>query len=139
MSNTNLCLANPNGWAKMEECSDKTTQNFSYVSSSREIKYGLKCLDYNSDTTLVFIHDCHGDKNQKWYYNYKTMELKTLKDEKCLDMPGSREMYMSPCHGGLNQKFQIPSDWQMLPLSVSCIDFLTCLVSNGIDKYFPYV
>lgn len=98
--------------------SDNLKQVFSYELSTRAIKIGGKCLDYNYSNQNVYISECHYKRNQQWYYNSVTKEIKSVYNEKCLDKSSNDNLYMYECHGRNNQKFDIPSGWDMTPIPV---------------------
>jgi hypothetical protein len=83
-----------------------------------------KCLDYNFNNGNVYMHDCHTDDNQLWYFS-TAGELKTLHDGKCLDYNyRSGNVYMHDCHGGANQKWHINPDGMMgTSYDSKCLDF----------------
>ncbi len=112
---------------------DNLSQIFTYESPSRRIIIDGKCLNYNPITNNVYPRECHEEKNQKWHYNSVTKEIRTLFDEKCLDMSSSKNIYMYPCHGGANQKFFLPSSWDMTPSPVSELIFSPILF-NGPNR-----
>ncbi len=116
--------------ASMRTCKwGDSSQAFSYDSSKRAIKINGKCLDYNYSNGNVYLHSCHGKKNQVWYYDKNTYQVKSLYNENCLDLNSSSNLYMTSCNANDSQKIQVPSMWNILPLSVSfsvsCIFTLT--------------
>mmetsp|Transcript_21041 Transcript_21041/g.44228 ORF Transcript_21041/g.44228 Transcript_21041/m.44228 type:complete len:591 (+) Transcript_21041:140-1912(+) len=116
---SDYCLTTPNVYAKMQECENNDDQLYLYDEKNRYIKFEGNCLDHQFVANHIYFHSCHGGPNQRWYYNKKTMEMKNLGGERCLDIRGNKELHMYDCHGGDNQKFQMPSTWTMSPLSVS--------------------
>jgi len=116
VSNPNLCmtLEASSDNVVMATCQlDDSNQVFGYYSTEQEIKIGEMCLEYHTSSKNVYINECYGISNQRWYYNSETKEIKTQHDENCLDKAGTNNLKMYRCHGGNNQKFEIPSGWDM--------------------------
>ncbi|MFF0437643.1 ricin-type beta-trefoil lectin domain protein [Streptomyces sp. NPDC004327] len=73
------------------------------------------CLDVNAsesaNNTAVLGWDCHGGRNQNWWYDPARRSLHTqLTQDRCLDVPGATyaagtALIIWNCHGGANQKF----------------------------------
>ncbi|MFE0737604.1 ricin-type beta-trefoil lectin domain protein [Streptomyces sp. NPDC058855] len=73
------------------------------------------CLDTDSaksaNGTRVLGWDCHGGRNQGWWYDPARQTLHTeLTQDRCLDVPDSAyragtAALLWNCHGGANQKF----------------------------------
>lgn len=73
------------------------------------------CLDVNASEsangTAVLGWDCHGGRNQNWWYDSARRTVHTgLTQDRCLDVPGANyaagtALVLWNCHGGANQKF----------------------------------
>lgn len=73
------------------------------------------CLDVSgassANETAVIGWDCHGGRNQAWWYDGARRSLHTqLTQDRCLDVPGARysagaRLIIWNCHGGANQEF----------------------------------
>lgn len=73
------------------------------------------CLDVSgassADNTAVLGWDCHGGRNQGWWYDGARRSLHTqLTQDRCLDVPGAAytagaRLIIWNCHGGANQEF----------------------------------
>ncbi|MCD2464674.1 ricin-type beta-trefoil lectin domain protein [Streptomyces sp. MBT42] len=73
------------------------------------------CLDVDAATsangTAVLGWDCHGGRNQGWWYDSTRRTVHTqLTQDRCLDVPGSgyqagKALVLWNCHGGANQRF----------------------------------
>ncbi|MEU6933069.1 ricin-type beta-trefoil lectin domain protein [Streptomyces sp. NPDC046385] len=73
------------------------------------------CLDVNASEsangTAVLGWDCHGGRNQNWWYDSARRTVHTgLTQDRCLDVPGTNysagtALIVWNCHGGANQKF----------------------------------
>ncbi|MFG2114217.1 ricin-type beta-trefoil lectin domain protein [Streptomyces sp. NPDC048718] len=73
------------------------------------------CLDVDgavsANDTAVLGWDCHGGRNQNWWYDTARATLHTgLSQDRCLDVRGGTYTAGTPlviwnCHGGANQKF----------------------------------
>ncbi|MFG2193095.1 ricin-type beta-trefoil lectin domain protein [Streptomyces sp. NPDC048639] len=78
------------------------------------------CVDVTQAKTgngsAVTGHDCHGGRNQAWWYESERGSLRTeLTHDRCLDVSGSRyeagaELVLWNCHGGTNQQFTRAGD-----------------------------
>lgn len=65
-----------------------------------------RCLDYNPGNNNLYWYSCHGQNNQKFYFeDNPPARIKTLYDNKCIDMSHDGNLYMHGCHGGANQVF----------------------------------
>jgi hypothetical protein len=72
------------------------------------------CLDAgggsSANGTAVIGWDCHGGRNQGWWYDSgrRSLHIETTHD-RCLDVPGGytagRALVLWNCHGGTNQQF----------------------------------
>mmetsp|Transcript_55846 Transcript_55846/g.167377 ORF Transcript_55846/g.167377 Transcript_55846/m.167377 type:complete len:111 (-) Transcript_55846:171-503(-) len=63
-------------------------------------------MEMNTDTFNVYIHDCHGGENQKWYWYSSKEEIRNQVNGRCLDYNYSNgNLYVHNCHGGSNQKW----------------------------------
>jgi len=72
--------------------------------------YDDKCLDYNYGNGNVYMHSCHGGKNQQWYIDSQGA-LKTKYDDKCMDYNyNNANVYMHGCHHQPNQQWKLPED-----------------------------
>jgi len=85
-----------------------------------------KCLDYryNSNYWNVYMHNCHGGDNQKWYFDGQT--LKTEHDNKCLDYHYNSNLgtvYMDDCHGGATQKWRFDGKTLKNGHGNKCLDY----------------
>lgn len=73
------------------------------------------CLDANggasANNTAVIGWDCHGGRNQGWWYDTARKSVRTeLTHDRCLDVPASNHsagtaLILWNCHGGANQQF----------------------------------
>ena len=73
------------------------------------------CLDVEGSEsaggTAVLGWDCHGGRNQGWWYDSARRTVHTeLTQDRCLDVPGARyeagtALVLWNCHGAANQKF----------------------------------
>lgn len=73
------------------------------------------CLDVNAsesaNNTAVLGWDCHGGRNQGWWYDSARRTLHTqLTQDRCLDVPGAayesgKALIIWNCSGAANQKF----------------------------------
>ncbi|MFD9485811.1 ricin-type beta-trefoil lectin domain protein [Streptomyces sp. NPDC059991] len=73
------------------------------------------CLDVSgassADNTAVIGWDCHGGRNQNWWYDGARESVHTqLTQDRCLDVPGANysagaKLIIWNCHGGANQEF----------------------------------
>ncbi|MEU5433769.1 ricin-type beta-trefoil lectin domain protein [Streptomyces sp. NPDC020719] len=73
------------------------------------------CLDVtgasSANNTAVIGWDCHGGRNQGWWYDTDRRSLHTqLTQDRCLDVPGANytagaQLIIWNCHGGANQEF----------------------------------
>ncbi|WP_267243184.1 ricin-type beta-trefoil lectin domain protein [Streptomyces sp. PR69] len=73
------------------------------------------CLDVEGavsrNDTRVLGWDCHGGRNQNWWYDPDRRYLHTeLSQDRCLDVPGGdyragAQLIVWDCHGGANQRF----------------------------------
>ncbi|MBD0745285.1 ricin-type beta-trefoil lectin domain protein [Streptomyces sp. CBMA152] len=73
------------------------------------------CLDVSgassANNTAVIGWDCHGGRNQGWWYDTDRRSLHTqLTQDRCLDVPGANytagaRLIIWNCHGGANQEF----------------------------------
>ncbi|MGW6565462.1 ricin-type beta-trefoil lectin domain protein [Streptomyces sp. NPDC054975] len=73
------------------------------------------CVDVNASTsangTAVLGWDCHGGRNQGWWFDSARQTLHTeLTQDRCLDVPGARyrtgeALVLWNCSGSANQKF----------------------------------
>ncbi|MER7764912.1 ricin-type beta-trefoil lectin domain protein [Streptomyces sp. NPDC097619] len=73
------------------------------------------CLDVDGATsangTAVLGWDCHGGRNQGWWYDSTRRSVRTeLTHDRCLDVPGGNTeagtaLILWNCHGGTNQQF----------------------------------
>ncbi|MFI1098934.1 ricin-type beta-trefoil lectin domain protein [Streptomyces melanogenes] len=73
------------------------------------------CLDVSgassANNTAVIGWDCHGGRNQGWWYDGARRSLHTqLTQDRCLDVPGANysagaRLIIWNCHGGANQEF----------------------------------
>ncbi|MEU4352118.1 ricin-type beta-trefoil lectin domain protein [Streptomyces sp. NPDC023838] len=73
------------------------------------------CLDVSgassANNTAVIGWDCHGGRNQGWWYDSARKALHTqLTQDRCLDVPGANyaagaKLIIWNCHGGANQEF----------------------------------
>ncbi|MEU8621843.1 ricin-type beta-trefoil lectin domain protein [Streptomyces sp. NPDC048623] len=73
------------------------------------------CLDVNAsnsaNNTAVLGWDCHGGRNQGWWYDSTRRTLHTqLTQDRCLDVPGAayesgKALIIWNCSGAANQKF----------------------------------
>lgn len=73
------------------------------------------CLDADggssANETAVLGWDCHGGRNQGWWYDSDRGSLHTeLSHDRCLDVPGSdyssgTGLILWDCHGGANHQF----------------------------------
>ena len=70
--------------------------------------FDRKCLDYHTDTRNVYMHECHGGANQKWYFEEGTARIRSEVDHKCLDLNigDAFNIYMYDCHDEKNQQFE---------------------------------
>jgi len=85
-------------------------------------EYDNKCLDYNVGNNNVYMHPCHGGKNQQWSLNGQL--LKTKYDNKCLDYNFSgTNIYMHSCHSGDNQKWYFSGQHLKTKYSNKCLDY----------------
>lgn len=83
----------------------------------RPLKNGAtgNCLDVDgaqsANGTRVFGWDCHGGRNQGWWYDSARRTVHTeLTQDRCLDVPSTSypagtALIVWNCHGGANQKF----------------------------------
>ncbi|CAE7770459.1 ath, partial [Symbiodinium sp. CCMP2592] len=80
------------------------------------------CADYafGTDQRNVYVHACHGDDNQRWYFEGEV--LKNERDNTCLDYH-SENVYMHPCHGGSNQKWYFEHGFLKSRADGRCLDF----------------
>ncbi|MAD25541.1 MAG: hypothetical protein CMO44_15375 [Verrucomicrobiales bacterium] len=93
---------------------------------SMATKWDSKCLDYNTHNGNVYMYDCHGHDNQKWFFT-EGGQLKTLHDDKCLDYNyNNGNVYMYDCHGESNQIWNIRSDGTLgTNYDSKCLDYNT--------------
>ncbi|WP_424212016.1 ricin-type beta-trefoil lectin domain protein [Streptomyces sp. BI20] len=73
------------------------------------------CLDADggasANNTKVIGWDCHGGRNQGWWYDDTTRSVRVeLSHDRCLDVPGAKYtagagLILWNCHGGANQSF----------------------------------
>jgi len=91
-------------------------------------------LDYNYNDNNVYMHKCHGGKNQKWHFAADgTPRLQSRYGGKCLDYNyNNKNVYMHNCHDGKNQKWYFQGASSPLPLKSNhdglCFDYN---VGNG--------
>jgi hypothetical protein len=73
------------------------------------IKSSKKCLDVTKRNVVVQNKCNTRKKSQKWKYNGKTKQYRSMKNKKCLDVAGKKyyngNLIVYPCHNGSNQKF----------------------------------
>jgi hypothetical protein len=84
-------------------------QNLYYDASTRQIKIKDRdqCISHNFVAGDVIVQSCRGGKNEKWYYNSHTYELKSLYVGACLERSNDKFRMNKRC-GGDNTKFSIP-------------------------------
>ncbi|CAE7233174.1 unnamed protein product [Symbiodinium natans] len=124
--------------------SDKNVQMYNCHHAHNQMWYTLdgniismhdgKCLDYDVGTESragregalkalnqrnVFMHECHDEPNQKWYWDEDTAQIRSEHDHRCLDMAldGSHNIYIHNCHDDNNQKFDSREDRSEVPAS----------------------
>jgi hypothetical protein len=75
-----------------------------------------KCLDYDFNNNIAYMHECHGGNNQVWHFygdRWSDVEMRSEHDWSCLDRAegGSSltqwKAILWNCHGGANQRFNI--------------------------------
>lgn len=113
---TSLCMdmdgrAAENRNLYMGTCHNRNNQQFRYDPTTNRIliQNGQGCVDYAYNTNNVYIGTCHNGQNQKWYMTADN-QLKTMHDDKCLQMVGTN-LQMATCANGNNQKFTAPTGY----------------------------
>lgn len=110
-------------------------------SKASQLKIQNKCLDLTNgltiDGTLLQIWDCNGTNAQKFIYNNKTHQIKSVLDtNKCIDSGRSDgKIHIWSCdNNNDNQKFKYDANNQMFLKSNDtgkCIDLTNNSTSNG--------
>ncbi|XWV26229.1 hypothetical protein QJ857_gp0847 [Tupanvirus soda lake] len=107
-------------------CANKSEQEFSYNPTSKELRYGTKCVDVNQSNTTngtkVQLWSCNGSNAQKWNFGNNVITSE-LDNNKCLNIKESssfsglepslgpsggqdnREINIYDCNMSPNQKF----------------------------------
>jgi hypothetical protein len=82
------------------------------------------CLDYNYNNGNVYMHPCHGETNQIWYFD-SSGQMRSQRDGKCLDQHMDNDnVYMHDCHGGDNQRWHFEPDGHMgTKYDDKCLDY----------------
>ncbi|MCX3060619.1 ricin-type beta-trefoil lectin domain protein [Streptomyces beihaiensis] len=97
-----------------------------------------QCLDASGDSsrngTSVIGWDCHGGRNQVWWYDpaYKSIHV-GLSHDRCLDSrdtTAGTSTILWNCHGGTNQQWTRPGDGTIRPATATGL-CLTQSAANG--------
>eukprot|EP00439_Symbiodinium_sp_Y106_P017307 s4416_g2.t1 len=122
--------------AAMAECQQgKRSQQWQWdvqVSSGNlATRRDSKCLDYNPSNDRVYMHGCHDEANQMWYFEGKA--LKTKYSNKCLDYSDeyvsdehgkwSGNIFMGDCNGSPSQQWYFDGEALKTVSANNCLDY----------------
>ena len=140
--NLEYCLtALSNNDVGMRLCSFGADQIWTRTASNEILGREGLCLDHNFVNNNVFMTDCHGGSNQKFYFHKRTpAHLMSLFNKECVDVithTGTDNVYMHPCHDGTNQKWilgrdeTLQSSWKLS----KCLDWNHGDPNNNVYLY----
>ena len=87
-------------------CTDENVQQFYMVNGNIISTQNGKCLDYHMENANVYMHQCHGRANQKWYVDEGSGALRSEWNDKCMERKADGNVeVVDNCHGGMSQKF----------------------------------
>merc|ERR1719253_1219720 len=68
----------------LEEQKLAEIKEFGTTDTQLKQEHDSKCLDYNYNDDNIYMHDCHGEPNQRFWIDRGTEEIRTAHDSKCL-------------------------------------------------------
>lgn len=128
----NLCLTmNDDSNVYMDNCQDGAANQQWYFADEalRTRASEDKCLDYHMGNSNIYMHPCHGNRNQQFYFKKPAnpafaSRVKSRFGDKCMDYNfNNGNIYFHTCHDGTNQKFYLDGTDMKSVYDDKCMDY----------------
>jgi len=89
----------------LQKCHGQPNQKWDFFGQELRSRFGLWCVDWGH-RNIYLANGCHGKPNQRFFVDGKGRWRVAAKKNMCLDYhTRNRNVYVSRCHNGRNQKW----------------------------------